>query len=95
MLTANDSSKTSQIDLISCNVIDESSTDQAIRELVRMQGVMALLTGHDVLIVEMIGFNVSKEKLAKIGTIYNDELNNPLVEGKLKKVFFVKEGGSS
>ena len=86
---------TPQADLISCRVIDNSSTDKAIRELVRMQGVIALLTGHDVLIVGMSGFNVSKEKLAKIGKIYNEELNNPLVKGKLKKVFFVKENTAS
>ncbi len=55
-----------------------------------MQGVMALLTGHDVLIVGMNGFNVSKDRLAQIGKIYNEELSNPLVKGKLKKVFFAK-----
>ncbi len=79
-----------KVELISCNTIENSSTDQAIRELVRMQGVMALLTGHDVLIVGMNGFNVSKDRLAQIGKIYNEELSNPLVKGKLKKVFFAK-----
>ena len=41
-------------------------------------------------IVGMNGFNVSKDRLAQIGKIYNEELNNPLVKGKLKKVFFAK-----
>lgn len=79
-----------KVELISCNTIEDSSTDQTIRELVRMQGVMALLTEHDVLIVGMNGFNVSKDRLAQIGKIYNEELSNPLVKGKLKKVFFAK-----
>ena len=79
-----------KVDLISVNAVTNASTDQEIRELVRMQGVLALITGHDVLIISMRGFDVTQQRLVEIGKIYNEELNNPLIQGKFKKVIFIK-----
>ena len=88
-----DNSNVQQADLITCRIINETNfqNDQAIREIIRMQSVIAIVTGHDVLMIDMIGFNVSPERLAQIGKIYSEEINNPLVRGKLKKIFFIKE----
>ena len=88
-----DNSNVQQADLITCRIINETNfqNDQAIREIIRMQSVIAIVTGHDVLMIDMIGFNVSPERLAQIGKIYSEEINNPLVRGKLKKIFFLKE----
>ena len=80
-----------KVDLISANAVTNAATDQEIRELVRMQGVIALITGHDVLIISMRGFDVTQKRLVEIGKIYNEELNNPLIREKLKKVIFIKE----
>ncbi|MBQ9335657.1 MAG: hypothetical protein IJS10_03885 [Alphaproteobacteria bacterium] len=84
-----------KVDLISANAVTNATTDQEIRELVRMQGVIALITGHDVLIISMRGFDVSQKRLVEIGKIYNEELNNPLIQGKFKKVMFIKENATT
>ena len=90
---SNSNATDQQIDLITCKIVNGSNfqNDQEIRELIRMQSVIAIVTGHDSLMIDMIGFNVSPERLAQIGKIYSEEINNPLVRGKLKKIFFIKE----
>lgn len=58
-------------------------------EMARMQIFFAAISKHDVLIIDISGMNIQPNEIDEIHNIYQKQLANPLVKGKLKKVLFV------
>ena len=80
----------SGIDLITTSISDKILADtRSMLGIARLQILMAVLSKHNVLIVDLAGLNVHKEQFAILSQIYAKELTNPLIKRKLKKVLFV------
>ena len=81
---------TSGIDLLTTNISVKSLSDvKFMLGIARLQILMAVLSKHNVLIVDLAGLNLPKEQFAIISQIYATELTNPLIKGRMKKVLFV------
>lgn len=78
------------IDLITSHINNNFPlNDQSWIEMARMQSIFAVISKHDVLIIDISGLNIPQNEIDKIRNIYKNELANPLIKGKLKKVLFV------
>ncbi len=81
---------TSDIDLITTTINDKILSNQkSMLVIARLHILMAVLSKHDVLIVDLAGLNLPKEQFATISQIYTNELMNPLIKDRLKEVLFV------
>ncbi len=78
------------IDLITSHINNNFPlNDQSWIEMARMQSIFAVISKHDVLIIDISGLHIPQNEIDKIRNIYKNELANPLIKGKLKKVLFV------
>ncbi len=78
------------IDLITTSISNQILSDiKSMLGIARLQILMAVLSKHDVLIVDLAGLNIPNEQLATICQIYAKELTSSLIKGKLKKVLFI------
>lgn len=78
------------IDLATTNISsDILSNQKSMQVIARTQILMALLSKHDVLIIDLAGLNLPEGQYQNIRQIYIKELFNPIINGKLKKLLFV------
>ena len=85
----------SDIDLTSTNISNEILSNQkSLQVIARTQILMALLSKHDVLIIDLAGLNLPEEQSQNIRQIYTKELSNPIINGRLKKLLFVISKGN-
>lgn len=78
------------VDVISSNVNTTILADiKSMKEIARLQCLIAILSGHNSLVVDMTGLNLTSDRLEAISKIYAKESANPLIKGKLKNVLFI------